>query len=165
MSWHGGKEKRWREEEGRAFGREGNKKKVAKRGVREAVFFCCFFLTCGVFQIGSLSEGVRMEESTTRRPTAGSHVTGLKVIGCDIVRGLMVLLRHRKQQNSSSSPTCWTRFSVPRPPTISLHVCEFKNDSPAYFPTQRNAHIVKDGYVSFFSQKSDPSSLSALLHR
>lgn len=137
-----------RRKEERLEGREIKKSSKERREGGRFLFFC--FLTCGVFQIGSLSEGVRMEESMMRRPTAGSHVTGLKVIGCDIFQGLMLLLRHRKQQNSSSSPTCWTRFSVPLAPTISLHVCEFENDSPAYFPTQHNAHIVKDGSVRFF---------------
>ena len=31
-----------------------------------------------------------------RWSTARSHVTVLKVIGCDIVLGLMLLLRHKK---------------------------------------------------------------------
>lgn len=42
--------------------------------------------------VGGAEEGGRV----TRRPTARGHVTLLKVIGCDIVSGLVVLLRHGK---------------------------------------------------------------------
>lgn len=61
----------------------------------------------------------------TRGPTARSHVTVLKVIGHDIVSGLVLLLRCKKRDKQLLRPT--TSWRLSRLPTmcffLNVRVC------------------------------------------